>query len=210
MSGNVVIDCNACATRVSATILGAVRDGDSEAAVLLCVCPSCNNPLVGIAQEYVDENNYLRYEHAERVWPAPSTVELSASIPEKARRDIKDAQNCLSHGIFSAAVVLCGRALERLTNAKAEGRRNLADGLSALKAQGIIDDRLFNWASALRKERNLGAHAVEEEVSKQNAEDVLAFTVAIFEYVYTLSEKYKEFMARKEAPKAPGDPPTVK
>ena len=145
---------------------------------------------------YHDENSDWHYGHAERVWPAPSTVELSASIPEGARRDIKDARKCLSHGINSAAVVLCGRALERLAKLKAPGR-TLSNGLTEMKAQGVIDERLFQWATALRKERNLGAHATDEEVTKENAQDVLAFTVAIFEYVYTLAEKYEEFMARK-------------
>jgi hypothetical protein len=73
--------------------------------------------------------------------------------------------------------------------------------LEDLKAKGEIDSRLFDWATILRKERNLGAHATDEEVTKQNAEDVLAFTIAIFEYVFTLSEKYAEFVARKAASK---------
>jgi hypothetical protein len=80
-------------------------------------------------------------------------------------------------------------------------RLPLQNELAELKTQGVIDSRLFDWATALRQERNIGAHAAEEDVSKQNAEDVLAFTVAIFEYVYTLSEKYAEFMARKAAKK---------
>jgi hypothetical protein len=200
VASEVVIDCPGCATRVNAAVRGAVHDNDSESAVVLVRCPSCEGPLVGLTQVYQDEHNNWRYEHAERVWPAPSTVELSASIPENVRRDIKDAQKCLSHGIFSAAVVLCGRALERLTKVKAPGK-TLAEGLAELKTQGIIDDRLFEWASALRKERNLGAHAADEEVTKENAEDVLAFTVAIFEYVYTLAEKYAEYVARKAGPK---------
>jgi hypothetical protein len=70
-----------------------------------------------------------------------------------------------------------------------------------LKTQGVIDERLSQWANALRKERNLGAHASDEEVTKENAQDVLSFTVAIFEYVFTLSEKYLEYMARKATPK---------
>lgn len=200
MADDVVIDCPSCATRVNAPVRGAVHDSESDSAVVLVRCPSCEGPLVGLTQIYQTENNDWRYEHAERLWPAPSTVELSVSIPENVRRDIKDAQKCISHGIYSAAVVLCGRALERLAKAKAPGK-TLAEGLGQLKAQGIIDDRLFQWANALRKERNLGAHAADEEVTKENAQDVLAFTVAIFEYVYTLTEKYSEYMARKAAPK---------
>lgn len=195
-----MIDCHGCSTRVNAKVKGAVHDSDSGSAVVLVECPSCNGPLVGQTALFRDEHDNWGYEHAERVWPAPSTLELSVSIPEKARRDIKDAQKCLSHGIHSAAVVLCGRALERLANSKAPGK-TLHDGLAELKAQGVIDSRLFDWANVLRKERNLGAHAAEEDVTKENAEDVLAFTVAIFEYVFTLSEKYTEFVARKAARK---------
>jgi hypothetical protein len=200
LESNVVIDCPSCSTRVNATVRGAVHDSDSDSAVVFGKCPSCNSPLLGLTQLYQDESNDWKYGHAERLWPAPSTVELSVSIPENARRDIKDAQKCISHGIYSASVVLCGRALERLAKAKAPGK-TLAEGLAELKAQGVIDERLFQWASALRKERNLGAHAADEEITRENAQDVLAFTVAIFEYVYTLSEKYAEFMARKAAKK---------
>jgi hypothetical protein len=192
----VVIDCHTCATRVSAKVRGAVFDSESESAVVLAACPSCSGPLVGLTSLYEDHYNNSHYEHAERVWPAPSNVELGVSVPEAARRDIKDAQKCLSHGILSAAVVLCGRALERLAKEKAPGR-NLASSLAELKSKAIIDERLYQWADALRKERNLGAHAADEDVTKENAQDVLSFTVAIFEYVYTLSEKYEEFMARK-------------
>lgn len=88
--------------------------------------------------------------------------------------------------------------MERLATEKAPGK-TLATGLTELKNQGVIDDKLFQWADALRRERNLGAHATTEEVTKENATDVLAFTIAIFEYVYTLSEKYAEFKVRKAA-----------
>lgn len=193
-----MIDCHSCSMRVSARVKGTVHDSESDSAVVLLECPSCKGPLVGVTSSYVDEHNNWRYEHAERVWPAPSTVELTDSIPEQARRDIKDAKKCLSHGVYSAAVVLCGRALERLVKLKVSGK-TLHEGLTELKSQGVIDNRLFDWASVLRKERNLGAHAGEQDVTRENAEDVLAFTVAIFEYVFTLSEKYAEFIARKDA-----------
>ncbi|HTQ35440.1 MAG TPA: DUF4145 domain-containing protein [Steroidobacteraceae bacterium] len=204
---NVVIDCDACAMRVNSAVRGAVYDPDSESAIVLTQCPSCKGPLVGLTEVYYDENDNGNYAHAERVWPSPPNTELSNSVPLKAKRDIRDAQKCLSHNIFPAAVVMCGRALERLTKEKAPGKNSLADGLAELKAQGIIDDRLFQWATALRKERNLGAHAAEEDVSKENATDVVAFTMAIFEYVYTLTEKYADFVARKAA--AAAKPPAT-
>lgn len=186
---------------MNAQVRGAVHDNDGFDAVVLAKCPSCDGPLVGITQTIQTETGNWEYDHAERVWPTPTAVEVSLTIPQNARRDIKDAQKCIAHGIYSAAVVLCGRALESLVKERAPSK-TLAEGLTKLKTDGIIDERLSLWANALRKERNIGAHASNEEVTKENAQDVLDFTVAIFEYVYTLSEKYAEFIARKAASKA--------
>lgn len=200
MAVNVVTDCPACNIRVHARVRGVVYEDDTVAIVLV-QCPSCGNPIVGRSELYEDEMLDMQYGHAERVWPAPSTVELNTSIPERARREIKDAQKGLSHGMYPAAVVHCGRAVELLVENKAPGKNTLANGLLELKSKGVIDDRLYQWATALRRERNLGAHAGDHEVTKEDATDVLAFTIAIFEYIYTLTEKYDEYMARKKAPK---------
>jgi len=73
----------------------------------------------------------------------------------------------------------------------------IGKGLAELKAKGVIDDRLHNWAEALRKERNIGAHASDSDITHEDASDVVDFTIAIFDYVYTLSEKYELYMNRK-------------
>jgi HEPN domain-containing protein len=172
-----------------------VGNGEEEA-FFLVECPSCHSPLFGSSVVIQDEFNNWSWDTAERLWPAPSIAEVSPAIPDAARRDIKDAQKCLSHGIYSAAAVLCGRALERLIKEKA-GANMIAKGLAELKAKGIIDERLFSWAEALRKERNIGAHASDEDTTKENAQDIIDFTIAIFDYVYTLSEKYERYVARK-------------
>jgi hypothetical protein len=195
MAHEIVIDCPNCAVRVKAEATAWVSNGDEEA-FFLVECPSCHNPLFGSSVVIQDEFNNWSWDTAERLWPAPSIAEVSPAIPDAARRDIKDAQKCLSHGIYSAAAVLCGRALERLIKEKA-GANMIAKGLAELKAKGIIDERLFSWAEALRKERNIGAHASDEDTTKENAQDIIDFTIAIFDYVYTLSEKYERYVARK-------------
>ena len=73
----------------------------------------------------------------------------------------------------------------------------IGKALPQLKPKGVIDERLFSWAEALRKERNIGAHASESDTTRENAQDVIDFTIAIFDYVYTLSEKYEKYAARK-------------
>jgi len=197
MANAIVIDCPHCAVRVKAETKSWVSGGHDEA-FFLVQCPSCQNALFGSAVSVQDEFNNWEWDTAERLWPTPSLAEVGPAIPEAARRDIKDAQKCLSHGIYSAAAVLCGRALERLIKEKA-GANMIGKGLAELKANGVIDERLFSWAEALRKERNIGAHASDEDTTKENAEDIIDFTIAIFDYVYTLSEKYSKYLARKAA-----------
>lgn len=198
MPDYILIDCPNCSVRIRAAVRGAVSSEDNDTAVILVACPSCATALLGLSELYQDDDLTWQYGTADRLWPAPFSVEVSESIPPEVRKDIKDARRCLSHGIYSATAVLCGRAIERLTRSKAPGK-TLSQGLDHLLETQVIDARLHAWATELRKQRNLGAHANNEEVTRQDAEDVLAFTVAIFDYVYTLTLKYDDFMARRGA-----------
>lgn len=195
MSNQIVIDCPYCEVRITAKTTAWVGNGEKQA-FFLVECPSCHNALFGSSSVYLDEFGNWGWDTAERLWPTPSFVDLDSSIPDAARRDIKDAQKCFSHAIYSASAVLCGRALERLIKEKTDAHM-IAKGLAELKKKGVIDERLFHWAEALRKERNIGAHASDEDTTKENAQDIIDFTIAIFDYVYTLSEKYEKYIARK-------------
>lgn len=199
MANTMIIDCPTCNVRVTTEAKDWVGD-PADIAYFLVSCPSCQNPLLGSSSIYRDEYNNWAWEPAERLWPVPKNAEVSIAVPAGARRDIMDAQKCLSHGIYSAAAVLCGKALERLIKDKVGGHM-IAKGIGELKSKGIIDERLYSWAEALRKERNIGAHASDEETTRENAQDIVDFTIAIFDYVYTLTEKYEQYLSRKDGSK---------
>lgn len=191
----VVIDCPNCQVRVKTTTDACII---GDIGFFLVKCPSCDSIMLGSGEKCINSLNQLVWDTLERLWPSPLLAELGAAVPQAVRRDINEAQKCISHGIYSAAVVLCGKALERLIKEKA-GNFMIAKGITELKRKGVIDQRLFDWAEALRKERNIGAHASEHDVSAEDAQDVLDFTIAIFDYVYTLSEKYEKYLARKQS-----------
>jgi HEPN domain-containing protein len=193
----IVIDCPQCTVRVKSEATTWVGDGHDRA-YFLVECPSCHHALFGSTFSFLDEYGNWVWDTAERLWPAPTVADLGPSIPAAARRDVNAAQKCFSHGIYPAAAVMCGRALERLIKEKTGKPQMLAKGLEALKHQGVIDERLHAWAEALRVERNIGAHASDTDTTKEDAQDIIDFTVAIFDYVYTLAEKYEKYVLRKK------------
>ena len=91
---------------------------------------------------------------------------------------------------------MCGKAIEFIVSDKTD-KKNLFQGLKELKSKEIIDARLYDWSEALRKERNIGAHAIDTEIKHQDASDILDFAVAICEYVYVLTDKYNAYLERK-------------
>jgi hypothetical protein len=81
-------------------------------------------------------------------------------------------------------------------------RLMLGAGIKALHDRKLIDDRLFSWSQQIQSFRNSAAHAVDIDISRQDATDLLTFVTALIEYVYDLTERYEEFVARVAKAKA--------
>ena len=94
---------------------------------------------------------------------------------------------------------MAGRAIEGVCQFHASAKStkaNLAAGLKELKTKGLIDDRIYKWGEELRKHRNLGAHASDVKVLREDAADLLDFASAICEYVFVLHAKFERFEQR--------------
>ena len=70
------------------------------------------------------------------------------------------------------------------------------DCIKQLKKAGIIEARIFEWAEALRTLGNEAAHGVSSASSPQDAKDILEFTEALAEYVFTYRDKFESFQKR--------------
>ena len=162
---------------------------------LFVQCSNCTSVMVGLSTWEEDEEGGQGYGHPVRLWPLPDP-QLHSNIPQTVRLSLEEAQRCLASNAFMACAVMAGRAIEGLSRDKT-GAEYLGEGLEKMKAAKIIDEKLFEWGQALQKERNIGAHAGEDTVSYQTANDVLDFSLAITEYVYVLDEKFKSYKARK-------------
>ena len=157
----------------------------------LLECPQCRTTLLGGRYEIEDHGDPLS-----RLWPVPSRW-LSHEIPEITRNSLEEARLCFQAHAYNACTVMAGRALEGVCRHFGAEKTNLGPGIKALREQGIIDARLGKWAEELQKARNLSAHASGEKVTKDDARDLLDFLEAICEYVFVLSAKFEQYMARR-------------
>jgi len=158
-------------------------------------CVGCKQVLVGYSEYERISPEEDGWGDLIRQWPEP-VGRLHSNIPRTMRRSIEEARRCYGAEAYMACAVMCGRAVEGICKDKVVAT-SLYQGLKKLNEQKIIDEKLLEWGDALRAERNIGAHAGEEEITAQDAADVLEFAVAISEYVYVLADKYDAYKARK-------------
>ena len=196
---HLLVDCPYCSSRVDGEVKGehevfVPEEGFPFKATLL-ECPVCHSPLVA-GQDYVQTGpESYEWTEASRLWPKPEHG-IDWSIPTIVSVSLEEARRCFSAKAFTACAVMCGRALEGVCRHFETKSKNLASGLKELREREIIDTRLFQWSDELRKFRNLGAHATEEEVSIVDAQDLLDFVNSICQYVFVMAKRFEDFQCR--------------
>jgi hypothetical protein len=197
----MIIECANCESKVDANVKGHydyVTPEDHETIrALLLICPVCKEPMLGCQDQYQNGPDSFQWSNTKRLWPAPDKY-ISWNIPDIVRVSLEEAHICLKSKAYNACAVMCGRALEGVCSKYGTKTNILAKGLKELLDKGVIDNRLFQWSEELRKHRNIGAHATDEKITKEDARDLLDFVNAICEYVFVLKDKYDKFLKRKK------------
>lgn len=218
-----IIDCPYCKAKVGVEEKGRAENTgfDADAGephgerLTVGACPSCSTLLAGHATQthfsgWEDEEDN-RWSDVIRVYPKPSKTFTSYRIPVAVKQSLLEGDKSMQAGANMAACVMFGRALEAvcrdiLLDPKDPKPKHimLGQGIQELKAQNIIDQRLFDWSQQLRAFRNIAAHPEGTPISREDAEDLEAFVNAIIEYIYDLADRYEEFKARVERRKKKG------
>lgn len=118
-------------------------------------------------------------------------------LPNAIRAAYVEARSCFRGKAFTASTIMCRKTLEGVCREHNIDQGDLVKDLRKLRDEEIIDSRLFEWADALRISGNEAAHDVRIQVSVEDAKDVLDFTNAILEYLFTFREKFEEFKKRR-------------
>jgi len=160
-------------------------------------CPVCKNAILAGQELYQTGPDRYEWSDATRLWPEPEKY-LDWNLPDLVRSSLEEAEKCYKAKAYNACAVMCGRALESICSEHNTKNKFLAGGLKELLDNQIIDKRIYEWGEALREHRNIGAHATGGKISKKDAKDLLDFANAICDYVFVLTNKFKDFMKRKE------------
>ena len=157
----------------------------------LIQCTNCWSPSLQLRQDYgrgFDEDEPVV------VYPAPHRI--SPSIPQPLRREWEEARACFEAKAYTACVVMVRRTLEGTCDEQGVRGRTLAASLKELQKKGLIEGMLAEWADALRVIGNQGAHFTGKSVSRDDAEDSLAFAEALLDHLYVLRKRFDEFRNR--------------
>ena len=204
--------CPKCNILVSAQVIGeanaafhseAIGAADYEDAPYtsdhysIAICGRCDQPflvhqrLSGVPAEFetVIEQNLL--------YPSDSHLPLE-HVPAPVSRAYEQATRSFSTGLYEPCTLMCRKTLDAAATSLGASGGSLNTKLKTLHESGQIDQRLLDWAHAVRLLGNEAAHDPDAEVSKEDARDVLDFTEAILIYVFILNRRLERLRARRE------------
>jgi hypothetical protein len=192
----MLLECIHCEAIVDAKPLHSYDYFDDEIAspirFTFLKCPKCSAPFLACQEDYGNG-----WDEPGRLFPVQEK-QINPSLPEPIRNTYREALACLKSKSYTAATIMCRKTVEGICSAHGIKVKNLSSGLKEMKSKGIIESRIFEWAEALRISGNEAAHDVQVTISMQDAKDIVAFTDALLEYVFTFRDKFNEFTERRK------------
>jgi hypothetical protein len=196
----MILECKHCSAVVDAKLISTYDDEDEEeppAKWYFCSCPRCTLPMLAVS-------DFFGEGPPSRVYPPTERRQLGGAVPKNIEQAFTEAVVCFNAKAFTASAIMCRKTLEGLCDAHGAKTGNLAKRLGKLRDDGIIESRLFEWAEELRVFGNEAAHGVDSRILRQDCEDILEFTEALAQYVFTYRDKFQQFKQRRAKPAADG------
>jgi hypothetical protein len=201
---NMLVECASCEAIVDGEVIADYLDHDQESGMTgkysFLRCPRCARPFIMLQVDDSFGFNGGNWDEPKRLYP-PTEMGVSQAIPKSLRLAYGEARSCFRAKAYTATAIMCRKTLEGIADENKIVSRNLASALKEMKEKGIIENRLYDWADALRISGNEAAHGVNSQITSQDAKDILEFTHALLEYVFTFQEKFEQFKNRQSLSK---------
>jgi len=192
--------CRNCGAQVDA-VFEHSYDDESDfvplgTTIALYRCRRCDGPFLMQTLERGETVNKLLY---------PQLATVDPRLPKPILSALTEAQLSFDARAYTAAAMMCRKTLEAIcASHKAEGG-DLAQKLQSLRETGVMEQRLWEWADALRIVGNSAAHDLDS-VGVDDARDTMEFTYALLEYVFTFRDRFEAFRVRRARGDLPADP----
>lgn len=132
-------------------------------------------------------------------YPTGTVHSAPADVPERIGKFFIEAQENLVGGKFETCILLCGKVLDIATKGL-DQTWSLERRLKKLATDGKITADMADWAEEIRLDRNEAAHA-DEDFDKDDASEIMGFTQAFLNYVYTLPALVEDRRTKREIQK---------
>jgi len=150
------------------------------------ICNSCHNAV--LVHEYESLGSKKR-----DIYPHPLPSPTDARIPEHIRKDIDEAKLCFSVNAYRACAVMARRAIQNACIDKgADKNKKLIKQIEELANKGVITNDIKEWADIVRWVGNNAAHPDKNEVTKEDAEDILELAEQFMHVIYVAPAIAKE------------------
>ena len=206
----MLAECKTCEERTNCVVGGSNFTFGSEegppARYSLLQCTQCYEPMLVMQNAYPPISDYDE-DKPYRLYPLEDQP-LSPFVPAPLASAFDEARACYRAHIYGATAVMTGRTLEATCEHFDVKERSLHGSLAKMRELGHISDQLWEWASLTKDIRNTGAHWTGKTVSRQDAEDVLAFTEALLDHLFVLKARFDALKERRANPPTSPPPPT--
>ncbi len=129
------------------------------------------------------------------LYPAPRR--LSMDVPQLLRNEWEDARRSFEAKLYKPCAVMVRSTVEGTCELNGVKEKTLGQALRKMRADDKIDDTLYQWSDMLRVVGNQGAHFTETPVTREDAQDALAFAEALLDHIYVLRKRFDEFKGRQ-------------
>lgn len=196
----MIIHCTECRQYVEAGEAGSYWrhfDGrEPSCRYTLLACAACQSPIL------VRQANIGNMAEGDK-WDTPFVVfpqgdlRVNPNAPKNIRAAFEEACACYRSQAYTASAIMCRKTIEGVCTEHGVTERNLSASLKQMKAEGLIDERLFEWSDALRIVGNEAAHGVGVSIGQPDAKDTLEFTNAILDYLFSYRDRFEQFKKRR-------------
>lgn len=134
-------------------------------------------------------------------WPIKRLEKYPEHWPEAVGRYWLQAKRNLKDQNWDAAALMARSSLQvSLREQQAQGS-SLKQEIDDLAIKGILPKIMQDWAHNVRELGNDSAHPRPNQppTSPQDAKDIVGFMDYLFEYLYTLPKRIKEYRERKNS-----------